>query len=72
MNNNNFINNSSFLLQLYSVMLLIQDFNNTDLMQELQNQDSNYLQKIIEQNEQILTILKRKEDNNARKVREEN
>ena len=72
MNNNNFINNSSFLLQLYSVMLLIQDFNNTDLMQELQNQDSNYLQKIIEQNEQILTILKRKEDNNARKVTEKN
>lgn len=72
MNNNNFINNTSFLLQLYSVMLLIQDFNNTDLMQELQNQDSNYLQKIIEQNEQILTILKRKEDNNARKVRKEN
>ena len=72
MNNNNFINNSSFLLQLYSVMLLIQDFNNTDLMQELQNQDSNYLQKIIDQNEEILTILKRKEDNNARKVREEN
>lgn len=54
MNNNNFINNSSFLLQLYSVMLLIQDFNNTDLMQELQNQDSNYLQKIIEQNEEII------------------
>ena len=71
MNNNNFINNSSFLLQLYSVMLLIQDFNNTDLMQELQNQDSNYLQKIIEQNEQIIDLL-RKEDNNARKVRKEN
>ena len=71
MNNNNFINNSSFLLQLYSVMLLIQDFNNTDLMQELQNQDSNYLQKIIDQNEQILTLL-RKEDSNARKVRKEN
>lgn len=45
MNNNNFINNSSFLLQLYSVMLLIQDFNNSDLMQELQNQDNNYLKK---------------------------
>ena len=71
MNNNNFINNSSFLLQLYSVMLLIQDFNNTDLMQELQNQDNNYLKKIIEQNEKIIDLL-RKEDNNARKVREEN
>lgn len=57
MNSNNFINNSSFLLQLYSVILLIQDFNNTDLMQELQNQDSNYLQKIIEQNEEIKNIL---------------
>ena len=65
MNNNNFINNTSFLLQLYSVMLLIQDFNNSDLMQELQNQDSNYLQKIIEQNEEILTLL-RKEDNSGR------
>ena len=71
MNNNNFINNSSFLLQLYSVMLLIQDFNNTDLMQELQNQDNNYLKKIIDQNEQIIDLL-RKEDNNARKVRKEN
>lgn len=71
MNNNNFINNSSFLLQLYSVMLLIQDFNNSDLMQELQNQDNNYLKKIIDQNEQIIDLL-RKEDNNARKVREEN
>ena len=71
MNNNNFINNSSFLLQLYSVMLLIQDFNNSDLMQELQNQDSNYLQKIIENQNEILTLL-RKEDNNARKVRKEN
>lgn len=69
--NNNFINNSSFLLQLYSVMLLIQDFNNSDLMQELQNQDNNYLKKIIDQNEQIIDLL-RKEDNNARKVREEN
>lgn len=65
MNNNNFLNNSSFLLQLYSVMLLIQDFNNTDLMQELQNQDNNYLQKIIEQNEQIINLL-RKEDSNGR------
>lgn len=61
MNNNNFINNSSFLLQLYSVMLLIQDFNNTDLMQELQNQDNNYLQKIIQQNNEMLTLLRKEE-----------
>ena len=61
MNNNDFINNGSFLLQLYSVLLLIQDYKNTDLMQELQNQDNNYLQKIIEQNNEILLLL-RKED----------
>lgn len=50
---------SSLILQLYSVVLLLQDYNNRDLMQELQNQDSNYLQKIIEQNEEILALLKK-------------
>ena len=59
--NNNFVNNSSFLLQLYSVLLLLQDFNNTDLMQELQKQDSNYLEKIIKQNEEILTLIRKEE-----------
>ena len=62
---------TSLILQLYSVVLLLQDYNNRDLMQELQNQDNNYLQKIIKQNEEILTLL-RKEDNNAREVRKEN
>jgi len=62
MNNNDFINKSSFLLQLYSVMLLIQDFNNTDLMQELHTQDEKYLKKIIMQNEQIIKLLKERGD----------
>lgn len=62
--NNNFVNNSSFLLQLYSVLLLLQDFNNTDLMQELQRQDSEYLEKIIQQNNEILKILKERSDKN--------
>jgi len=57
---------ASLILQVYNLVLLMQDFNNTDLMQELQNQDSNYLQKIIQQNEEILNLL-RKEDNNGRK-----
>ena len=35
--------------------------NNTDLMQELQKQDKEYLKKIIQQNNEILNILKRKE-----------
>ena len=62
----NVIDNLSLVLQALSLQILYQDFNNTDLMQELQNQDSNYLKKIIEQNEEILQILKRKEENNGR------
>ena len=57
---------TSLILQLYSVILLIQDYNNTDLMQELQNQDSNYLEKIIEQNNEILEILNERRDKNGR------
>ena len=49
---------TSLILQLYSVILLLQDYNNRDLMQELQKQDSDYLEKIIKQNEEILTLLK--------------
>lgn len=52
----------SFILQLLSLEILFKDFNNGDLMNELQNQDTNYLQKIIEQNEEILSLL-RKEHN---------
>ena len=57
MNNNNFTNNLSLILQALSLQILFQDFNNTDLMQELQKQDSDYLEKIIKQNEEILQIL---------------
>ena len=62
---------TSLILQLYSVILLLQDYNNRDLMQELQKQDEKYLKTIIRQNEEIITLL-RKEDNNAREVRKEN
>lgn len=62
---------TSLVLQLYSVILLLQDYNNRDLMQELQNQDLNYFEKIIKNQEEILTLL-RKEDKNARKVKKEN
>ena len=55
---------TSLILQLYSVILLLQDYNNRDLMQELQKQDSNYLEKIIKQNEEILKILKERRTNN--------
>ena len=62
---------TSLILQLYSLILLIQDYNNSDLMQELQKQDTQYFERIIKNQEEILNLL-RKEDNNAREVRKEN
>ena len=49
----------SLILQLISLEILFKDYNNSDLMNELQNQDTNYLQKIIEQNEEIINLLKK-------------
>lgn len=62
MNNNNFSNNMSLLLQLLNLEILFQDYNNSDLMNELQRQDSEYLEKIIKQNEEILNLLKEKKN----------
>jgi hypothetical protein len=60
MRNNN-LDATSLILQLYSVILLLQDYNNRDLMQELQLQDEKYLKTIIKQNEEILTLLRKEE-----------
>ena len=57
----NNLDEASLILQLYSLILLIKDFNNTDLMRELQKQDTQYFEKIIKNQEEILTLL-RKED----------
>ena len=54
----NNLDTTSLMLQLYSLILLIQDYNNSDLMSELQNQDRNYLEKIIKQNDEIINLLK--------------
>ena len=59
----NRVDNLSLVLQALSLQILFQDFNNGDLMNELQNQDNNYLQKIIEQNEEILLLLKERRKN---------
>lgn len=67
----NRIDNLSLILQALNLELLFKDYNNTDLMQELQRQDNEYFEKIIKNQEEILTLL-RKEDNNARKVGKEN
>lgn len=50
---------TSLILQVYSVILLLQDYNNHDLMQELQLQDEKYLKTIIKQNEEILSLLRK-------------
>lgn len=63
---NNITNNLSLILQALSLQILFQDYNNGDLMQELQNQDKKYLQKIIEQNNEILKILKERSEDNGR------
>ena len=49
---------TSLVLQLYSLIILIQDYNNRDLMQELQHQNRDYLEKIIQQNNEIIALLK--------------
>lgn len=53
------IDNASLILQVYNLILLMQDFNNKDLMQELQKQDSEYLERIIKNQEEILTLLRK-------------
>jgi len=57
--NNNIVDNLSLVLQMMSLQILFQDFNNSDLMQELQRQDSIYFEKIIKQNEEILNYLRK-------------
>ena len=52
------VDNLSLVLQALSLQILFRDFNNGDLMQELQRQDSEYLEKIIKQNEEIIKLLK--------------
>ena len=57
---NNFENNLeniSNTLQILSFLILVKDFNNTDLMKYLNHQDK-LLDTIIEQNKQIINLLK--------------
>lgn len=57
----NITDNLSLVLQALSLQILFQDFNNSDLMHELQTQDEIYLKKIIKQNEDILNLLRKEE-----------
>ena len=53
----NFLEEFSNVLQILSFLILVEDFNNTDLMKYLQHQDD-LLNKIIIQNDEILKTLK--------------
>lgn len=52
-------NNLALIFQALSLELLFKDYNNSDLMQELQKQDSDYLEKVIQQNNEILSLLRK-------------
>lgn len=56
------VDNLSLVLQALSLQILFQDYNNFDLMQELQSQDEKYLKKIVDQNNEIITLLKKGSD----------
>lgn len=53
----NNLENFSNWLQIFSFLILVKDFNNTDLMKYLAHQDD-LLNTIIQQNGEILELLK--------------
>ena len=59
--NNNIVDNISLVLQALSLQILFQDFNNSDLMGELQHQNRDYFETIIKNQEEILKLLKERE-----------
>ena len=59
---NNSIDITSLILQIYNLILLMQDYNNSDLMQELQAQDEKYLKQILKNQEEILKLLKERSE----------
>lgn len=59
---NNKLDITSLFLQALSLQILFQDYNNRDLMQELQTQDERYLKQILKSQEEILKILKERSE----------
>ena len=56
---NNKLDITSLFLQALSLRILFQDYNNRDLMQELQTQDEKYLKQILKNQEEILNLLRK-------------
>lgn len=62
LNNNEIPNNYDLVigfLQVFDLLLNINQVSNDVLLKELQKQDKEYLSKIIEQNEEIIKLLKK-------------
>ena len=66
------VDNLSLILQALSLELLFKDYNNSDLMKELQHQDKEYFEKIIKQNNEILKLLKERRNEDGGKSNREN
>ena len=60
--NNNIYDKLGLVLQALSLEILFKDYNNSDLLEELQKQDKEYFEKLLNQNKEILNLL-RKEEN---------
>ena len=54
----NTVDNLSLLLQVIDLEILLKDYNNKDLMREFQHQNKDYLETIIDQNKEIIRLLK--------------
>ena len=63
----NSVDITSLVLQVLSLQILLKDYNNTDIMQELQRQDNEYFEKIISNQKEILNILKERREDDGRK-----
>jgi len=57
---------TSLFLQALSLQILFQDYNNKDLMGELQMQDEKYLKQILANQQEILKLLKERNNDNGR------
>ncbi len=57
----NSVDNLGLVLQALSLEILFRDYNNADLMQELQKQDTQYFETIIKNQEEILKLLRERE-----------
>lgn len=60
MNSN--IDITSLFLQALSLQILFRDYNNRDIMAELQMQDENYFKKVLSNQEKIIKLLGERSD----------